>query len=208
MLGGIWAVGVVVAVAVAFAAVDRVASGVTSPDTGHLSRDAISDELRRPPSRPAPRSSGAAKVAPSSSSSTSSTLGPRVTVVMPTPTTSIMPPPTTPRTTPRTTPPTIAANPTPTSAPAVTTPSTALAVPPHNTVTTSQGGTLITRCSGPETILFVAAVPKPGYQRTVDDEGSEGIEQSFVSANHQSNIEAQCSNGVVHAEVEEESADT
>jgi hypothetical protein len=84
---------------------------------------------------------------------------------------------------------------------------TAPPVAPHNTVTTSQGGTLFTRCAGADRIVFVAAVPKSGYQRTVDDERSEGVRQSFENATHRSNIEAECSDGVVHAHVEEETAD-
>jgi len=74
-------------------------------------------------------------------------------------------------------------------------------------VTTSQGGTLFTRCSGPDTIVYVAAVPRTDYQRTVDVEDPTGIEQSFVNSHHRSKIEASCSNGTVHAHIEEESAD-
>ena len=77
----------------------------------------------------------------------------------------------------------------------------------HNTATTSQGGTVFTRCSGPETIVYVAAVPRSGYERTVDVEGPHGIQQSFADGHHRSNIEAECSGNVVHAQVEEESAD-
>jgi hypothetical protein len=74
-------------------------------------------------------------------------------------------------------------------------------------VTTSQGGTVYTRCTGSETIAYVAAVPKTGYARTVDIESPTGVQQTFVNGNHRSNIQAECSNGVVHAEVEEETAD-
>lgn len=95
------------------------------------------------------------------------------------------------------------------SAPPPATVTTAAAPPtaPHNTVTTSQGGTLFTRCIGTDTIEYVAAVPRTGYERTVDVEDSTGIEQAFVNATHQSKIAAECSNGIVHAHVEEESAD-
>jgi hypothetical protein len=55
--------------------------------------------------------------------------------------------------------------------------------------------------------VYVAAVPRTGYDRTVDVEDPTGIQQSFVNAQHRSKIEAACSNGVVHAHVEEESAD-
>jgi hypothetical protein len=76
----------------------------------------------------------------------------------------------------------------------------------HNTVIASRGGSLYTRCSGPDRIVFVAAVPESGYQRTVDDERSDGVRQTFENGNHRSTIEAECSNGTVHAHVEEESA--
>jgi hypothetical protein len=46
-------------------------------------------------------------------------------------------------------------------------------------------------------------VPKSGYQRTVDDEQSDGVRQSFENSNHRSTIEADCSGGTVHAHVEE-----
>ena len=75
-----------------------------------------------------------------------------------------------------------------------------------NTVTTSQGGTLWTRCSNQTTIVYVAAIPKSGYQRTVDVEDSAGISQQFENGNHRSNIQAACSSGRVRAEVDEESA--
>ncbi len=73
-------------------------------------------------------------------------------------------------------------------------------------MTTSQGGTIWSRCSGPDTISYVAAVPKSGYRRTVDVEGSRGIDQEFENGSHRSKIQAACSNGVVQAQVEEESA--
>ena len=76
---------------------------------------------------------------------------------------------------------------------------------PHNTVTTSQGGTLWTRCSGSDRIVYVAAVPRNEFERTRDVEEPGGIEQWFESDNHRSTIKAECSNGVVHAEVDEES---
>ncbi len=55
--------------------------------------------------------------------------------------------------------------------------------------------------------MYVAAVPKSGYERTVDVEDEGGIQQVFVNGHHRSKIEAECSGGVVHAHVEEESAD-
>jgi hypothetical protein len=74
-------------------------------------------------------------------------------------------------------------------------------------VTTSQGGTVYTHCTGPDTIAYVAAVPKTGYARTVDIEAPTGVRQTFVNAHHRSDIQAECSDGVVHAEVEEEAQD-
>jgi len=53
----------------------------------------------------------------------------------------------------------------------------------------------------------VAAVPKSGYERTVDVEHEDGIKQVFVNAHHRSQIEAECSGGVVQAQVDEESSD-
>ncbi|HEY5014029.1 MAG TPA: hypothetical protein VIK61_15200, partial [Acidimicrobiia bacterium] len=76
---------------------------------------------------------------------------------------------------------------------------------PHSAATTSVGGTIWTRCSGADRIDFVAAVPKGGYERTRDVENAAGIEQWFDNGGHVSKISAECSNGVVHAEVEEES---
>jgi hypothetical protein len=55
--------------------------------------------------------------------------------------------------------------------------------------------------------VYVAAIPKSGYQRTVDVEASTGIDQQFQNGSRRSKIQAACSNGVVHAEVEEDSAD-
>jgi hypothetical protein len=55
--------------------------------------------------------------------------------------------------------------------------------------------------------VYVAAVPRTGYQRTVDIEDRTGIEQVFANARDQSKIDASCSNGIVQAHVEEESAD-
>jgi hypothetical protein len=71
-------------------------------------------------------------------------------------------------------------------------------------VTTSQGGTVWSRCSGADTIVLVAAVPQSGYQRTRDIESPSGIEQWFEKDKHRSKIRAECSDGVVSAEVEEE----
>ena len=175
LMGAVWAFGVVIAVALAFAAVDRVASGVSSRDDARLSQRAIDDELGRSPTPPR------------SSSSTSTTRPPSVSTTSSTVASTIS---------------------SPTTTPATTTVTTASPPPPvsHNTVTASRGGTLFTRCSGPDRIVFVAAVPKSGYQRTVDDERSGAIRQSFENSNHRSTIEAECSDGTVHAQVEEESA--
>ena len=56
--------------------------------------------------------------------------------------------------------------------------------------------------------MYVAAIPKSGYQRTVDVEASTGIDQQFQNGNLHSKIQAACSNGVVHAEVDDESVDS
>jgi cytoskeletal protein RodZ len=193
VMGGVWALGVVIAVAVAFAAVDRVASGVTPRDVARLSQRAIDEELRSSPS-----GARTPTVTPSTSPSASTTGVPPITVKTTTPTTSnSVPPPTSPSTT----------GPTPATTTSTTTTSTTTEVAQQNTVTTSQGGTLYTRCSGPDRIVFVAAVPKSGYQRTIDDESTGSVRQSFENTKHRSNIEAECSNGAVHAQVEEESAD-
>jgi hypothetical protein len=74
------------------------------------------------------------------------------------------------------------------------------------TATTSQGGTIWTRCSGPDSIVYIAALPRSGYQRTLDLESSSGITQQFENGTSISKIQAACSNGVVHAEVEQESS--
>ena len=71
-------------------------------------------------------------------------------------------------------------------------------------MTTSQGGTVWTRCSSAEQIVYVAAVPKSGYQRTRDVESAGGVMQWFDNGSHLSKIAAECSDGTVHAEVEEE----
>jgi hypothetical protein len=194
LLAGVWVFGAAVAVAFAFAAVGRVASGVAAPNASSLSRGAIDNELTATTARP--RTGGARPTSPQTSSTTApKTPGPSSTLSRPpaseVPTTSTaLPPPT----------------PTPVPAPTTTTVTSAPSSGDHNTVTTSQGGAVWTRCSGPDTISYVAAVPKSGYQRTVDIEDSRGIEQEFENGSHRSKIDAACSNGVVHAQVEEEAA--
>ena len=197
MMGGLWALEVVIAVSVSFAAVDRVASGVTSGDAARLSQEAINDELRLTASGTATSST----VPKSTSASTSTTLAPSVTT-----TSTVVPSPTPFTTTP--TPPTTHTPPTTRFLPTTqTTTSTSIPAASSNTVTTSEGGTLFTRCSGADQIVFVAAVPKPGYQRTVDNEDPGGVRQSFQNGTHLSKIEAECSNGIVQAQVEEDSTD-
>ncbi len=207
-LAGVWSVGVVVAVAVAFAAVGRVANGVAPHDVARLSASAIDQELAAHKARTAgssPRSSVSSSTVSTSSSST-------------TPTTSSHTTPTTIGTTQPTAAPdtntTITAEAPPPTASPTTQPSrpgpttTVTSSPPdtsHNTVTTSQGGTVFTRCSGPDSIVYVAAVPKTGYERTTDVESASGIRQTFENGSHRSSIEAECSDGVVHAQVDEES---
>jgi hypothetical protein len=199
ILAGVWAVGAALALTLAFAAVGRVANGVAPRDVARLSSTEIDDELSGPTTTPVTPTSGRqmpnptattatpATTTSSTSSTTSTTEAPGSSIVNPT---------------------TVSTPPTTTSATVHTVPSTT--TPPvasHNTVTTAQGGTVFTRCSGPDKIVYVAAVPKSGYERTVDIENEDGIEQVFVNAHHRSQIEAQCSGGVVHAQVEEEPID-
>ena len=130
--------------------------------------------------------------------------GPAVTAP---PSTSLPPPTSTPVSeptvsTPRTT------LPVPTLPPApgrVTTTTTAPAPPANETVTTSAGGTVYTRCTGPDSIAFVAAVPKNGFERVRDVETGRQVVQEFASDAHRSTISVECSDGRAHAEVEEES---
>ena len=207
LLVGVWGAGVVIAVSLAFAAVARVANGVAPNDVAHLSKTQVDNELTggtTPPPRgsTSPTSRAATTTSnpgstPTSTSTTSSTMS---TSGWSTPTT---------RGTMLTAPPLTAWSP-PSNPPVPTTATTAAKPPPvtpHNTVTTSQGGTIYTRCTGPETIAYVAAVPKTGYARTVDIESPAGVQQTFANGQHVSNIQAECSQGVVHAEVEEEAGD-
>jgi hypothetical protein len=204
---------------VAFAAVGQVASGVALHDVAPLSQSEIDSALVVP--TPSPTSTGAPQsttAAPAStlSPTTDAPSVPVATTAGPTPTSAIGVFPTTPATpettpthvsvlpplTAPSTPPTTRRPTTPTSEPTTTT-----SVPRTNTVTTSRGGTLFARCSAPTRIVYVAAVPKTGYDRTVDVEKPGEIRQVFVNQHHKSTITAECSHGVVHAEVEEESRD-
>jgi hypothetical protein len=72
------------------------------------------------------------------------------------------------------------------------------------TATTSLGGTIWTRCSGPDAIVFIAAIPKSGYESIAGTQTSTAVQERFTNGNHVSTIQAECSDGVVHAEVEEE----
>jgi len=194
--------GVVVAGTVAFAAVGRVASGVAPHDVARLSQRTIDDELTAGPTSTSRASARSTSSVPGSSSIATNTTQTWSTT----------------RTTNRTVPTSdssVVSAPSVTSAPPTTwgaTSTTSGSTPPppagHNTVTTSQGGTVFTRCSGPDTIVYVAAVPRPGYQRTVDIESALAVRQTFENSSHRSMIEAECSNGSVHAQVEEESADS
>jgi hypothetical protein len=169
---GVWLLGAGVAVALSFAAVARVASGVAPAGVGSLSRRAIDNQLRTVTSRPVDARS---TTTPSTS--------------RPTPT---RPPPSVPEV-----PTTVPISPTIVPPPVSVAP---------DTVTTSQGGTLWTHCSGQSSIVYVAAIPKSGYQRTENVEASDGVSQQFENGRHRSSIEAQCSAGVVRAQVDEESA--
>jgi hypothetical protein len=54
--------------------------------------------------------------------------------------------------------------------------------------------------------VFVAAVPKTGYQSISGLQSATTITERFENGSHVSTIQAECSDGVVHAEVEEEAA--
>ena len=193
---GSWILGVIASVAVAFAAVGQVANRVAPTSGERLSSGAIERALGSPPST----GSGTTRTtttssAPSSTdrgASTTTSTSPPGSIVTSAPTTTR---PASPTTTSATTPP-------PTTPPPPTT-----TVAPRDTATTSQGGTIWTHCSGAEHIVFVAAVPKSGFERTHDVEQPGGIHEWFASDTHLSKIDAECSDGVVHAEVEEERGD-
>jgi len=179
LLAGTWLLGTAVALTVSFAAVARVASGVAPPNGAALSRRAIDNELTTGPSTSPSSVQRRSRRALQPSATTTPTTSLRREVNA-APALNSPAPVTAP----------IAPSPPPTA----TTPATA---------TTSQGGTIWTRCTGPDTIQFLAAVPNNGYQRTADIEASTGIEEQFNNGSRASTINAECSNGVVHAEVEE-----
>jgi hypothetical protein len=207
LLAGVWTVGICASVALAFGAVAQVANGVAPNDVSQLSRTQIDDAL-------AHGRSGLSGVASSSRQSSSTRSTPPDAETSAAPTTTLHPTSVTAGATTTSTEPAPGSTST-TIAPFFTgpprstapPPTTATTVPAATTLTTSQGGTLFTRCSGPTTIVYVAAVPKTGYERTVDVEKPDGIHETFVNAKHQSTIEAECSSGTVHAQVEEESGD-
>jgi hypothetical protein len=179
LLAGTWLLGTAVALTISFAAVARVANGVAPANVAALSRRAIDNELT---------------TAPTTSSSTVQersrrALQPSTTT---TPTTSIQP---------KVSAPTALNPPEQVTVPNAPSPTTTAITPA--TVTTSHGGTIWTRCTGPNSIQFLAAVPTNGYQRTADVEASTGIEEQFTNGSRVSTINAECSNGVVHAEVED-----
>jgi hypothetical protein len=180
LLTCLWVLGATVSVALAFAAVGRVASRVAPTGVARLSAGAVDRELGTtvPSTRPTiTRQTTTSSTPPAPRTSTTR------------PSISIVPPPT-------------SSGPSTSAPPPLSPPPTTV---PHNTVTTSQGGTLWTRCSGADRIVYVAAVPRNEYERTRDVEEPSGIEQWFESDHLRSKIKAECSNGVVHAEVVEES---
>ena len=203
MLTCLWVLGVTASVALAFGAVGNVASHVAPPGVARLSARGVDRALGStvPSTRPTTTGGAPGSSAPPVSGHASTT-----TVKRPGPgsTGTVAPPPTSGG--PVTSVPTSSST---SSPPATHSPPTSETPPtttgPHSTVTTSVGGTIWTRCSGSERIQFVAAVPKGGYERTRDVENPLGIVQWFESGSHVSKISAECSNGVVHAEVEEES---
>jgi hypothetical protein len=177
LLTGFWLVGVTA----------RVASHVAPQGVARLSAGGVDREL----ASPLP-STGASTPRPTTPQPPSSVTSPTTRPSSPSSTAATPPPPPIgPATSvPPTRPPATVAPP----------PTTTL----HNTVTTSQGGTVWTRCASAEAIVYVAAVPKSGYQRTHDVESAGGITEWFENGSHRSKITAECSDGSVHAEVEEE----
>jgi len=221
LLIGLWLLAGGIAVTLAFVAVGQVARGVVEPNVAALSRNAIDHALTattvRPPRAPAaPGATSASSSVPAPGRGTGTTTWastPPVTgagAAGPLPDTPTTRPeaadtaesaPTTDTRPVQVTETTIATSPTTIDSVPPTTSTTA---PPDNgdTVTASRGGTLWSHCSGSEKIVFVAAVPMSGYQRTVDIENAGRIEQKFVNGKLSSVIEAECSYGVVHAHVE------
>jgi hypothetical protein len=192
LLVGVWLLGAVFAVAFSFAAVRRVASGVTrssgvsvshavDPETTTVARSQAPSTPPAPRHRASVHSNPALRPTVPAPVPGPSATGPLPAYVAPVP--NIMPATTTPAIVSVTTPPS---------------PGTAIA---------SQGGTVWTRCSGANTIVYIAAVPKSGYQRITDVEDGSGIEQQFDNGAHRSTVQASCSHGVVHAQVEEETTD-
>jgi hypothetical protein len=177
LLTCLWVLGVTGSVALAFGAVDRVANRVAPPGVARLSGAAVDRALGStvPSTISTTTRKPTASSAPPSTTRSTASVAPPPGPVGTTTSTVASPPPPAPTTT------------------------------PHNTVTTSQGGTVWTRCSGADQIVYVAAVPKSEYERTRDIESPGGIEQWFESDSHRSRIKAECSDGVVHAEVEEDS---
>jgi hypothetical protein len=203
VLTGLWVVGVMASVALAFGAVGNVASQVAPPGVARLSARGVDRALGTtvvlPSSTTAGRPAGSSAPPVSGRGSTTTVKRPgpgSSSTAAPPPSTSGGPGTSAP-TSSATSPPPTTGSPPPTGTP----PTTAL----HSTATTSVGGTVWTRCSGAEHITFVAAVPRAGYERTRDVENASGIVQWFDDGSHISKISAECSNGVVHAEVEEES---
>jgi len=185
LLTGVWLVGVGASVAVAFAAVGAVARGVEPANIVRLSGRAIDRELRTPTSPPPPAHAITPPSVPSSTSTTtapptSNTVGTATSV----PTTGAVTPPTT-------------APERPTTRPTTARASSATATP-------SPGGTVYTHCIGPNTIAFDSAIPNNAYFRVRDVENGSGVEQWFSNGKKVSKVHAECSGGVVHAEVENE----
>ena len=183
VLVGLWVLGVAVAVTLAFAAVG---AGRTRRRAARQSRGssqaAIDERALRDIERPHGDDPAEAVREPSTSTTRSTTPTDDGHVVRPSRppspsgTTSTAPPPTTPTT----------ASPPPT-------------VAPQNTATPSQGGTIFTRCSGPSTIVYVAAVPKQRIRahrrRREPDRHQPDVRNGRTSRR----IDADCAGGTVHA---------
>jgi hypothetical protein len=193
LLAGTWALGATFALVISFIAVAHVASGVASSSVAAVSQNALDKQ-----STNVKRVSGAsARPHRTNTTAVGVTVRPPTVVAPPAPVT--LPPPTS------NAPPTKSSAPLPPPATAAAPARAAANV--TTTATTSQGGTVWTRCTGPDTITFVAAVPRSGYQRTVDVESASAVEQQFTNGTHVSKVHAECSNGTVHAEVEDQPGD-
>ncbi len=190
LLTTVWVVGVGTSVAIAFAAVATVARGVEPSNAARLSTRAIDHELGAPQASSPSPSLPATQTSRPTTPATAATVAPVTTVPPLQPTTTA--PPVRP-----VAPPAVAPTPPTSNGPSPT-------VSSRTTATASPGGTVWARCSAPDTIVFVAAVPSSGYQRVRDVENGQTVEQWFANGSKVSKIHAECADGAVHAEVDTE----